>query len=159
MRQREKITLFIWFLVALLVSIESWRMGLGSLRAPGPGFLTFGVSLIMALLVIILVLKGRREKIVGDVQPLFKGKKVGNIVLGFSLLFAYPLLLDKLGFVPCTMLFMGICLRAIGKKKWSVVVGMSVGIAIFSYFLFDVWLAVQFPKGKWVSMLLSLGVF
>jgi hypothetical protein len=159
MMQREKITLFLWFLLSIFFSIESWRMGLGSFRAPGPGFLTFGVSLIIALLVIVLALKESGRKTVGKADPFFKGKKVGNILFGFGLLFAYPLLLDKLGFILCTMLFIGCCLRVIGKKKWSVVSVTSIGVAIFAYFLFNVWLSIQFPQGKWVIQLFSLGVF
>lgn len=156
---REKVTLLLWFFFSLYVSVESWRMGIGSFRVPGPGFLTFGVSLFIEVLVISLVLKERARKVVDDAKPLFKGKNVKNIILGFGLLFLYPLLLDQLGYILCTMLFIACCLKVIGRKGWSVAVGVSIGTAIFAYYLFDVWLAVQFPKGKWVSQLLSWGGF
>ncbi len=159
MIRREKIALIFWLLLSLFVSFESWRMGLGSLRVPGPGFLSFGVSLIIVLLVLLLFWRENRGKIADQATPLFKGKRVRNILLGFLFLFGYPILLDKLGFFLCNLLFIGLCLKTIGGKKWVVVIGTSVAVAMAAHFLFDVWLMIQVPKGKWVTRLLSLGGF
>jgi hypothetical protein len=155
MVRREKIALLLWFLLCAFVSFESWRMGVGSFRVPGPGFLTFGVSVIVALLVVAVFLKERREKSTGNAAPLFKGKKVRNIIFGFGFLFAYPLLLNQLGFFLCNLLFAGSCLKVIAGKKWREVMAVSIGVAVSSYLLFDLWLALQLPKGRWVDQVWS----
>ena len=159
MMRRERISLVIWFLLALFFAIESWRMGLGTIRVPGPGFLTFWVSLIVAMLSLLLALQERGRKIVREAAPLFKGKKVTNLFLGFAFLFAYPFLLDKLGFFLCNVLFIACCLKAIAGKTWRITAGVSGGVAVFAYLLFIVWLSLPFPKGKWVAQLFSFGGF
>jgi hypothetical protein len=156
MEKRERIPLFVWLLLSLFVCIESWRLGLGSFSLPGPGFLTFGVSLFILLSVFILFFKERGKKIVKGVAPLFRGKKVRNILYGFGVLFAYPLLLNKLGFFLCTLFFVGFCLKMIEPRKWGVVLGISIGAAFISYLLFIVWLGIQLPKGTWVNQFFSL---
>lgn len=157
MKKREKITLLFWLSLSVFVCVESMRLGVGNLKAPGPGFLTFGVSLFIALSVFILFLKERGGKIVKGAAPLFRGKKVRNILYGFGVLFAYPLLLNQLGFFLCTLFFVGFCLKMVEPRKWRVVLGISISTAFISYLLFDVWLTIQLPKGTWVNQLYSLG--
>ena len=157
--RKETIVSIIWLLLSLFVAVESWRMGLGTFRIPGPGFLTFWVSVIVVVMTLFLMLKDRGRKIAEDAAPLFKGKKVTNLILGFVFLLAYALLLDELGFSLCNVLFVGLCLKVIAGKKWGVTVGISSGVAIFVYLLFVVWLQLSFPTGTWVKALLSLGGF
>lgn len=157
MSKRELITLLLWLLLSAVVALQSMRFGLGSFHTPGPGFLTFGVSLVIGLLVVILFLNAAGKKLNRDVPPLFRGKKIKSVIYGFSLLIAYPLLLDKLGFFLCTFLFMMGCLKLIERKRWSTAISASVSVALVAYFVFDVWLLVQFPKGKWLHNLVSLG--
>lgn len=159
MMRKEVFAYVIWFLLCLFVAVESWRMGLGTFRIPGPGFLTFWVSLVVTLLTAALVVKERAAKIGEHAEPLFKGKKVANLVLGFLFLIAYPMLLDTLGFSLCNVLFVGACLKVIAGKKWGVTVGVSSGIALFVYLLFVAWLQLPFPQGEWVKLLLSYGGF
>jgi hypothetical protein len=157
--RKETILYFIWLLVSLFVAVESWRMGLGTFRIPGPGFLTFWVSLVVGLLTLTLLVQERARKILETAAPLFAGKKVTNIILGFSFLFAYPLLLEKLGFSLANLLFLGFCLKVIAGKKWGVTAGVSGGVTIFVYLLFVAWLQLSFPPGEWVSRIVPFGGF
>jgi hypothetical protein len=156
MEKRQKITLLFWLCLSLFVCIESWRLGLGSFNAPGPGFLPFGASLAILLLSLFLFLKERGRKLVGKAAPIFRGKKIRNVIYILGGIFAFPLLLNRLGFFLCTLLFMGFCLKIIVPQKWRVVLGMSIGVTIISYLLFDAWLTIQLPKGTWVNQLLKL---
>ena len=155
MQKREKITLIFWLFLSLFICIESLRLGVGSLRSPGPGFLTFGVSLFIILSVCLLFLKNTERKFAGNVAPLFKGKKIRDVIYTFIALFAYALLLNRLGFFLCTLFFVGFSLKMIKPQSWRIVLVMSIGVAIFSYLLFDVWLTIQLPKGTWLNQLLS----
>lgn len=156
MQRREKITLIFWLFLSVFVCVESLRLGVGSLSAPGPGFLTFGVSLFIILSVFFLFLKRTGRKLVENAAPLFKGKKIRDVIYAFIALFAYALLLGRLGFFLCTLFFVGFSLKIIKPQNWRVVLLMSIGVAIFSYLLFDVWLTIQLPKGTWLNQLLSL---
>jgi len=156
MEKRQKITLIFWLCLSLFVCIESRRLGLGSFNAPGPGFLPFGASLSILLLSFLLLLKERGRKFIGKAVPLFRGKRIRNVIFILAGIFAFPLLLGRLGFFLCTLLFIGFCLRMIVPHRWKVVLGMSAGVTIACYLLFDAWLMIQLPKGIWVNQLLKL---
>ncbi len=156
MQRREKITLLFWLFLSLFFCIESWRLGLGDFNAPGSGFLPFGASLAIGLLVIILFLKERGKKLTASPEPLFQGKRVRNIIYVLGSLFAYLFLLNKLGFFLCSLFFVGFCIKLVGTQKWSVILGISISVAIFSHLLFVVWLNILIPKGAWVGYLFSL---
>jgi len=147
---REKITLIFWFLLSSFFCIESYRLGLGSIYAPGPGFLTFWISIILFVFVVVLLLQGMKKP-VGKVEPLFRGKNLRNIAYAIVFLFGYGLLFRRIGFFLCTVLFTGLCLKAIGKKKWPTVIGVTLLVSLVAHMLFVVWLKIQFPKGSWVA--------
>ena len=154
MLKREKITLVFWLLLSIFFCIESVRLGLGSIHQPGPGFLTFWVGILITLIVIIMFLKEKGKEIVGQVEPLFRGKNFRNVIYGNLFLFGYGFLFEKIGFVLCTALFLGPCLKVIGKKRWGTTVGISLSVTLIAYLLFVVWLQIQFPRGRWVGRFL-----
>jgi putative tricarboxylic transport membrane protein len=156
MEGKEKIALVLWILISVFFCAESLRLGLGTLKAPGSGFLPFGASLLTLLLAIILfVAKEKKEPSVGP-EPATGEKRRRNIIYILMSLFLYPVLLDKLGFFLCTLLFVAFGIRVIGRHKWSLIIGTSLGVAGFSYMLFVVWLGIMFPKGLWVGHLASV---
>ncbi len=157
MPPRDIITLLFWLVLSIFVCIESLRLGVGSFTAPGSGFLPFGAALAIGVFVIILLLKEKGKKLVGNVEPLFRGKKIRNIIYVLGALFAYPLLLGKLGFFICTFLFVGFCTKKIGSQKWRVSLGVSFIVAVVSYLLFVSSLAIQFPELRWVQQAFAWG--
>jgi putative tricarboxylic transport membrane protein len=154
---RETIAICFWFLLSIFVCIQSLRLGLGSLNAPGSGFLSFGASLVVGILAVVLFLKDRRQR-KADRAPFYKGKKVQNVAFILALLFAYPLLLNQLGYFLCTLFFVACSIKVIGQKKWRTVVLISISTAIVSYLLFDVWLQIQIPRGRWVASFFNVRI-
>ena len=150
MRQ-ERVVLFFWLLLCFYFGIGAWRLGLGSIRMPGPGFLPFWISVIVILFTLVQLLKTKPVK---GLQPLFRGKKIRNTIYTLSFLFAYPLLFERMGFFMCTLLFTGACLKVIAGKRWLFAVGISLFVAVASYVLFVVWLQIQFPRGRWTEPIL-----
>ena len=150
--KQEKIVLFFWLFLCLYFGIGAWRLGLGVVRMPGSGFLPFWVSVIVFVLTLVQLF---RTKIVREVQPFFHGKRIRNTVYALGLLFGYAVLFEKIGFFLCTFLFTGTCLKVIGGKRWLLVIGVSLFVAVFWYVLFVVWLQCQFPMGRWVEPILA----
>jgi hypothetical protein len=149
--KKDRVFLSLWLLLCVYFAIESWRLGLGRIGAPGPGFLPFWVSAIVGTLTMIELVRGIKGRFNTEVQPLSRGKRVRNTIYAVTFLFAYPLLIEKIGFFFCTLFFTGSCLRLIGKKKWWAVFAVSIVVSLGSYALFVVWLKIQFPGGKWVE--------
>ncbi|MBE0555855.1 MAG: tripartite tricarboxylate transporter TctB family protein [Proteobacteria bacterium] len=64
-------------------------------------------------------------------------------------LLAYALLMKPLGFLLCTVLFIGFLLRAVEPQRWSVVIVGAVGAALGAFAVFNLWLKTQLPQGPW----------
>lgn len=57
--KKQKIALIFLSGFSLFIGIESWRLGVGSFHAPGPGFLSSGAALAILFLSLFLFLKGQ----------------------------------------------------------------------------------------------------
>ena len=134
-----------WFLLSVVVCIYARRLGLGHFRNPGPGFLFFWSGVVLCVLSLIILFQtikpaDKEEKAFGSVN----WAKVASVVLA---LVVYGLILERLGFVLSTVLFMGFLLRSIEAKKWYVVILVSVVSSLLTYALFELWLHARLPKG------------
>jgi hypothetical protein len=70
-----------------------------------------------------------------------------NIILTLAILFAFPFLLDLIGFAPTTFIFFAFLLRFIEPQRWFIILGGAGAAAVFSYFIFQFWLKIKFPIG------------
>jgi hypothetical protein len=68
-----------------------------------------------------------------------------GLLLGFLTLYAF--LLKPLGFPIAIFLFVLAAIRVFGFRRWFPALGITLGLAIVSYFGFVVWLAVPLPMG------------
>ena len=69
------------------------------------------------------------------------------VLLILLLLVGFALLLNLLGFLMCTFLFIFILLKKEKILHWKIVLGWSLGTAMVMYLVFEVWLQAQLPKG------------
>lgn len=157
MARRDKIALLFWLCLSILVGIESWELGLGQFSQPGPGFLSFGMSVFIFIAVFAMVLKERGKKLVKKPEPIFRGKKIKNVIIGLFLIFVYYYLFNKIGLFLDTLLFVGLSLKLIEPHKWKVVLPISFGVSAGSYMLFVSWLQLQVPEPRWLNYLHSIG--
>ena len=155
MEKQQKIAILFLLAFSVFVSVESWRLGVGSFSAPGPGFLSFGAALAIFLLSLFQAFKDWSRDIVKREAPSLRGDKA-NVLYILGGIFAFPLLLSRAGFLLCTLLFTGYCLRIIAPQKWRVVLAVSFGVTIVSHLVFNVWLSIQLPRGAWVNEILVL---
>lgn len=63
------------------------------------------------------------------------------------LLMMYPLLLEPLGFIIATLLLLFFLFKILEPRKWFIPILISFITVILSYFIFYVWLRINFPKG------------
>ena len=138
----------VWFFLGLAICLGSLQYKMGTPASPATGFMPFltgaaisffsGVGFIHATL--------RRRKGEGWARIL-EGVKWKNAMVILLSLLAYALLMVPLGFFLCTTLFIAFLLRVITPQRWSVVIFCSLLTAAASYFIFEVWLQAQLPKG------------
>jgi putative tricarboxylic transport membrane protein len=137
---RELKSGFFFFAFSLFVLWESMRAGLGTLHKPGSGFLSFCAGVILAALSLMLVYQGwglRKSQ-----KPLSL-----RVTLALASLFVYSLVLETIGFIIATFLLVGIFFRIGESRRWWVLLGMSVSVALLTYLIFGVLLHVYFPRG------------
>ena len=78
--------------------------------------------------------------------------KLAKVALVLLSLFLYVGLVERLGFVPVTLLLFLFLLAVIEKKKWSFALLVSVIVTALSYLVFETALESQLPKGLLESL-------
>jgi len=120
---------------------------LGEPNQPGPGFFPFSVALVLGLLSIVALILSVR----GQEKTLFREKKEPlrwwNIIIIISVLIAYGLSLEKIGFLINTFLLITILLKVIEPQTWKTSILGGIITALSSNFVFNVLLKAQIPSG------------
>jgi putative tricarboxylic transport membrane protein len=99
MGKSDRISGSFWLLFSLFISYESYRLGLGTLHQPGPGFLFFWTGLIVASLAFFIILMSLRQPSPHEAkEQAFKRSNVRKVLLVLISLFAYALFMEWLGF-------------------------------------------------------------
>jgi putative tricarboxylic transport membrane protein len=148
MGRADRISGIFWLLFSVFISIDSYRMGLGTLHQPGPGFLFFWTAVVMAILSIVIFVRawvGKNAE--GPESSIFGKENVLKIIFVLLSLFLYAFLMETLGFIPVTLLLFIFLLRMIEKKRLGFTIFVSVVVTGASYLIFEIWLKSQLPKG------------
>lgn len=148
MRKADSISGSFWLVISMIMCVESYHAGLGTLRKPGPGFLFFGSGLFLGLMSCIVLLRALRARRLGEhAKPIFRDVNVAKVAFVLIALFSYALLVETLGFVPATFLLFLFLLGVI-ERKGLIFTGMvSLAVTLASLLLFDTWLRTQLPRG------------
>jgi len=150
MKTAEIIVSLILILLSSLFCFFSLKLGMGSIKDPGSGFIPFltGCSLI-ALSLFVMLFEGKATRKAGSKPRLFKRTDFGlapSLLVLISLLI-YVLILDILGFVLSTFLFLTFLFNISEKRNWKIALGASICITTSAYLVFDYLLEIAFPKG------------
>ena len=122
---------------------------MGRFRHPGPGFLPFGLSIVLTLLSIVLI-RTRRKK--GATPTPFWPQRIWlRPLLGLAFLILYALLIGKLGFPLTSLIFLLIWLGVIERVRGLTMVSVSILVTVALYLIFGLFLEVPLPRGflKW----------
>jgi putative tricarboxylic transport membrane protein len=148
MSRADRISGIFWLLFSAFISIDSYRMGLGTLHQPGPGFLFFWTAVVMGILSIVIFVRawvGKNAE--GPESSIFGKENVLKIIFVLLSLFLYAFFMETLGFIPVTLLLFIFLLRMIEKKRLGFTIFVSVVVTGISYLIFEIWLKSQLPKG------------
>jgi len=137
-----------WFCYSIIILVESLRLGIGKLHAPGAGFIAFGSSGLLGVLSILLFVRSISSKTEeSKIQPIFAGKLWKRALAVFMALLVYSRLLPVAGYLISTFLLMGFLFWILERQRvWWVLV-LSFLTTLITYFVFSKWLNCQFPDG------------
>jgi putative tricarboxylic transport membrane protein len=122
---------------------------MGSVKHPGSGFLPFGLALCLIALSFVLIFKSWRGKTPST--PFWPKRTWFRPLLGVTIFVFYALVIQRLGFLLSTFLFLIIWMRWIERVRWRTLIGISITTTAGLYFIFVFFLEVPLPMGllKW----------
>jgi putative tricarboxylic transport membrane protein len=141
----------LWTSVFLLifsggVAIEAYRLGLGGLHSPGPGFMLFGASSLLGLLSLQQFLKFLMARRLAG-KNTWVQKHWRRVILVLVSLTIYNVLLNKVGYLLTTFFLLVFLFRILGSRKWVLIVGGAALISLLTYLVFSLGFELYFPKG------------
>lgn len=147
MSRYDQIIGVIWFALGIGMAIEGVNLGLGKASLPGIGFVPFVVGVSLGVCgVVLTVLVSIAKK---DIDASKKEQNWKFIIFAIFSLLIYASLLEEVGFLITTFLFMFFLLKMTSSKKWLIPFISALFIATVSFLIFSFWLSVSLPKGFW----------
>ena len=133
------------FSAGALKSYSWWDPG-----GPGSAFVPFWLGLVMALLASMMLVRSLKEKDPGAAWlPRGEGLRDMLVVLGATV--AFVALLNVLGMVIGTALYLLFLMRYLGRHRWWVTIAVAASAAGFNWLVFVHWLHVPMPEGMlWI---------
>ena len=147
MSQSHIITSLFWIGLGIFVLIFSYNLGLGTFNNPDSGLMPFLLGVILVLLslcnlIISLLRKAGEEETPKEGRGQTSYRKVGLVLVS---LFTYSFILEKLGFVIVTWIFLFLLFRSMGNR-WITTFIASTFTVLATYFVFT-FFGVRFPPG------------
>ena len=148
-------------LIGLAVSLALLPFAYGLPKLPivpiGPGFYPTIVLVFMAAMSGLLVLQdvvAQRSEPPSETEP--QGERAYKLVAAaFIIVGAYIALLPQIGFRLATALFVAafqfVLERPTSVRKWLVLAAIAVGTSAVTYLVFDQYLSVLLPRGRWTG--------
>jgi putative tricarboxylic transport membrane protein len=131
------------FFLGVGVCFGAGRLGFGSVFTPQPGFFPWIGGLMMVGLSACLFVEVLRAR--GGPNP-SEGEWLRPALLLAALAIYVPLL-EPLGYPLTTTGLCVVTLRILRTRRWSVTVGVSLALALGTFFLFTRGLGVELPAG------------
>lgn len=115
---------------------------------PGPGFLPRWIAIGLLGSGLVLTVQAIRARLVA-LEAIQWPKANGWARVGLMLggLAVSLVVLDRLGFLLTTTLFMAVVIFGLGVRSWRMLASIPLLAAIGLYVVFAVWLQVPLPKG------------
>ncbi len=125
---------------------EAIDLEVGNPNNPGSGFMVFGASAALGLLALHRFIKSLgsfKPKQGAAAEEIHWGRIV--FVVGANALYIF--LLQLLGYLVCTFLFLSFCFQVLERGRWIPRVIGSALTALLTYLLFARLLKLNLPKG------------
>jgi putative tricarboxylic transport membrane protein len=148
MKKAEMITGFVLLVLSGLVIWKALEMPPSATFGPGAGFLPFWLGVLLAVLATILIVSAWRGQATGkDSAPLFPGKQalfaITMVLVGLAV---YILLIDVLGYVVDTFLFVMFLMKVVEREKWPLSLMVAVGTTAGLFITFQILLKITLPS-------------
>lgn len=139
----DRVSGAVLLLFALIVAWEDRVLPLGTHSVPGPGYLPLLLSAFLAVLGIILFIRGRRAPSFGSVK--WPEGLHALAILACCLL--STLAMESCGYRITMAIILAVLFGGIERLKWWLVMSLSLALSFGSFWVFDTMLKVILPRG------------
>ena len=148
MKTHDVASSLFWLSFSIVICADSIRMGIGTFRNPGMGFMGFWSAALLGILSLALLVQALLKKEETKASPIFKGLLWKKVVIIFVALLLYSKLMPILGYLVSTFALMSFLFWVVreGQKWWWSPIYAS-GITLATFLVFSVWLNGQYPQG------------
>ncbi len=126
--------------------VGAWRLGLGSVQNPGPGFMPFAIAALLGLMALGRLARlsvARRDA--DDTRPFAQSRwTVVLVVLGT--LGGFGLGIERAGFTVSTAFLLLVLFGVVARKRWWVALSAAVAIAVIARLALTA-VGMQLPPG------------
>jgi membrane-associated HD superfamily phosphohydrolase len=136
-----------WLLFSLFICVESYRLRLGTINAPGPGFFPFSAGLVMLILSLFALFQSVKERMKTGKTLRQEPLRWWNIVIILAAIAAFALSLEKTGLLINTFLFVCLLLKVVEPQSWKIAILGGLMTAVAANVVFNVIFRVQIPSG------------
>lgn len=148
MKKAEMITGVFLLALSGLVMWGASLMPPSATFGPGAGFLPFWLGVLLAVLATILFVSAwRREATEKNSEPVFPGKQALFAILStLAGLAGYILLIEVLGYLVDTFLFIVYLMKIVEHEKWPLTLMVAVGTTVVLFVTFQILLKITLPS-------------
>jgi putative tricarboxylic transport membrane protein len=148
MKKADMITGVVLLALSGYVIQDSLRMPPSATFGPSAGFLPLWLSVLLALFAAILFVSAwRRPATEKDSESIFPGKQaLVAITLVLVGLAAYIFLIEILGFLVDTFLFIVFLMKLVEREKWRLTLIVAVSTTAVLFITFQILLQITLPS-------------
>mgnify|MGYP001444918938 CR=1 FL=1 len=135
----------IFIAAAVLIAWENRAYPVGSLSAPGPGYMPLLLALTLGVLGLMIALRGGASPLLNTID--WSEARRGIVVLIACAV--ATLALERIGYRLTMIVLLAFMLGVVERKRPLPTLLVALGFAFISYFMFATMLRVQLPTGPW----------
>ncbi len=138
-----------WLAMGLISIYGSLLLGLGTMREPGSGFLSFLAGGFICFMAVVVLVQSfiQGEEVRAKLSSLWEGVNWRRPLIISFLILGFILVLEKLGFILSSFLLLFILFKWVENFSWAKAILIPVLTLGCTYLLFDFFLKATLPKG------------
>jgi len=136
-----------WLLFSVITCVEAYRLTLGTINNPGPGFFPFGAGFAMLILSLAALFQSMAIKKKVEKTAPHEPFRWWNIVIILAAITAYAFSLEKIGFLINTFLFICLLLKVVEPQTWKTAILGGLITTIAANLVFNVIFQTHIPSG------------
>ncbi len=139
----DRISGAVFVVIALLVAVENRAYPLGSLSAPGPGYMPLALAFALGAFGLVIALRGHGSPLL-DTIDWTEGKRAVVLLITCGVA---AFVLEHIGYRLTVIALLVFMLGIVERKRPLPTLLVAVGFAFISYYVFATLLKVQLPQG------------